>query len=568
VTTPASPHADFTDPDGGAAAEFADYAKFEQRILDQSQAAKPTCSNGGVGAAGGGSGKGASGLSERGANGVGSRRGSSCSTVSSGMSDETGKRMAELAANQKLFLAVTSCLAWAASSNGLIVVNKIIMSTDNFRYPMALSSLGMVASSVLSWACVKAFGLGNHEVSWRMHAFRILPVGFFMAVMFYFGNLCYLYISLSFIQMLKTGSPIITMFALAMAGLEKPTPRLVMAVSFIAAGTAVTSLGELHFSWLGFGYMLLSQLADAVRLVMTQVLLTSFQFHSLEGLMHLSPACTLFLWAGASVLELPAMRANGAWSLVTARPMLYGASAVMGFLVNVSSFMVIKYTSSLTLKILGAISNAVLVFGSSAYFGDQLSPLEVVGYSISLGGFVAYNALKLCACGGDDDGGGSDGGGSAHNSPRSNGAFLGGKVEALASSLGLREKGGKTLGLDFGSFGLKGHRSERSNVALETTALLGGRLRERWGAADRDGSPSFADDNGRHPGAIPERHELRQEPRSEARQGRRSCAGTAPGPISPPADLSRQQARDDLLVDLGETELGRSACASPSDGGF
>ncbi|KAJ1617708.1 hypothetical protein T492DRAFT_1097820 [Pavlovales sp. CCMP2436] len=488
VTTPASPHADFTDPDGGAAAEFADYAKFEQRILDQSQAAKPTCSNGGVGAAGGGSGKGASGLSERGANGVGSRRGSSCSTVSSGMSDETGKRMAELAANQKLFLAVTSCLAWAASSNGLIVVNKIIMSTDNFRYPMALSSLGMVASSVLSWACVKAFGLGNHEVSWRMHAFRILPVGFFMAVMFYFGNLCYLYISLSFIQMLKTGSPIITMFALAMAGLEKPTPRL--------------------------------------------------------------------------------LSANGAWSLVTARPMLYGASAVMGFLVNVSSFMVIKYTSSLTLKILGAISNAVLVFGSSAYFGDQLSPLEVVGYSISLGGFVAYNALKLCACGGDDDGGGSDGGGSAHNSPRSNGAFLGGKVEALASSLGLREKGGKTLGLDFGSFGLKGHRSERSNVALETTALLGGRLRERWGAADRDGSPSFADDNGRHPGAIPERHELRQEPRSEARQGRRSCAGTAPGPISPPADLSRQQARDDLLVDLGETELGRSACASPSDGGF
>lgn len=71
--------------------------------------------------------------------------------------------------------------------------------------------------------------------------------------------------------MLKTGSPILTMCALALAGLEMPSVRLVAAVLLIAAGTAVTSLGELHFSWLGFFYMLLSQLADSARLVMTQV---------------------------------------------------------------------------------------------------------------------------------------------------------------------------------------------------------------------------------------------------------------------------------------------------------
>lgn len=39
-------------------------------------------------------------------------------------------------------------------SSALIMVNKYLMSTDGFHYPMALSCLGMLFSSVASWfAC-------------------------------------------------------------------------------------------------------------------------------------------------------------------------------------------------------------------------------------------------------------------------------------------------------------------------------------------------------------------------------------------------------------------------------
>lgn len=141
---------------------------------------------------------------------------------------------------------------------------------------MALSSLGMLASSLCSYGACALLGLRVQQVSWRMHLLRIFPVGLLMAVMFYFGNLCYLYISLAYIQMLKTGSPILTMGALALAGLEYPSVRLVASVLLIGVGTAVTSVGELHFNWLGFVFMLLSQVADAGRLVMTQVPRTPF----------------------------------------------------------------------------------------------------------------------------------------------------------------------------------------------------------------------------------------------------------------------------------------------------
>lgn len=52
-------------------------------------------------------------------------------------------------------LAVVACLAWMAVSSGLILVNKYIMSTDNFHFPMALSGLGMVFSSVASFLVCK-----------------------------------------------------------------------------------------------------------------------------------------------------------------------------------------------------------------------------------------------------------------------------------------------------------------------------------------------------------------------------------------------------------------------------
>ena len=47
-----------------------------------------------------------------------------------------------------------ACVGWMGISSALIMINKYIMSTDGFAYPMALSCLGMLFSSVASYlAC-------------------------------------------------------------------------------------------------------------------------------------------------------------------------------------------------------------------------------------------------------------------------------------------------------------------------------------------------------------------------------------------------------------------------------
>lgn len=286
------------------------------------------------------------------------------------------------------------CALWAASSNGLIVLNKHIMSTDGFRHPMALSSLGMIASWVLSsLVCRLGIVRVRHRVSPRFFATRFLPVGCAMAIMFYTGNGAYLYLSVAFVQMLKTATPVVTMAVMVAFKLETLSVRLVLALLLLTAGTALASLGEIHFSWVGVGMMLVSEVADALRLVLTQLLLSSSGWHPIEALRHLAPACAGCLVAGAYALEWEAMRRDGALGKMAARPALYALAAVLGFVVNAAQVAAIKQLSSLTLKVVGVTANSLLVCGC-VLLGEVLTRLQLLGYAISFGGTVWYNAIR------------------------------------------------------------------------------------------------------------------------------------------------------------------------------
>lgn len=55
----------------------------------------------------------------------------------------------------KWVLAMLTGCVWMGISSGLIILNKHLMSTDGFHFPMALSALGMIFSSVASYICCR-----------------------------------------------------------------------------------------------------------------------------------------------------------------------------------------------------------------------------------------------------------------------------------------------------------------------------------------------------------------------------------------------------------------------------
>lgn len=311
------------------------------------------------------------------------------------------------------------------ASSGLILLNKDLMASG-FHYPMALrwgegrtekmhrffsvlffarptipsssfSALGMTFSSVASFLCCRVLGIVDCRpgaFTRRTYLTRVVPVGLLMAATLHFGNVVYLYLTVSFIQMLKALTPVVTMAALFAARLETPTPALVAAVAAIAAGTAIASYGEVNLSAVGVACMLLSEAFEASRLVMTQLLLTGSSFHPVEGLMYLAPACSAWLLLGAGALELPRMRAEGAFGLMASRPAAFAAAGAAGFAVNALAYGVIRGASSLTLKVLGTVKNAGVVWWGVLVLGEVVTPLQGAGYALSLAGFLTYNWVK------------------------------------------------------------------------------------------------------------------------------------------------------------------------------
>lgn len=93
---------------------------------------------------------------------------------------------------------------------------------------MTVAGMGMFTSGLFSYIIchvtktveAKAVITASYWVK------RIMPVGLFMASTLWAGNLVYLYLSVSFIQMLKAFTPVITMIALFIAQLETPTGKV------------------------------------------------------------------------------------------------------------------------------------------------------------------------------------------------------------------------------------------------------------------------------------------------------------------------------------------------------
>jgi len=293
-------------------------------------------------------------------------------------------------------VAVVSSIAWMGVSSGLILLNKSILS-NGFPYPMALSGLGMGFSSIASYITCHHLKLveAKKVVSWHFYITHILPVGLCMALTLHFGNLVYLHLTVSFIQILKSFTPVITMLALFIAQLETPTKRLIWSVSVIAVGTSIASLGELNFSALGVLIMLSSETFEAVRLVMTQLLLTGLKFHPIEGLMYLAPACFFWLATGSLAMELRPMLAGGAFEVVAAQPGKFVLAAGLGFAVNSIAYIIIQTASSLTLKVLGTVKNAFVVWLGIFLLGDTMTFLQGIGYSISIAAFYWYQRIKM-----------------------------------------------------------------------------------------------------------------------------------------------------------------------------
>uniref|UniRef100_A0A7S2J917 Sugar phosphate transporter domain-containing protein n=1 Tax=Zooxanthella nutricula TaxID=1333877 RepID=A0A7S2J917_9DINO len=283
---------------------------------------------------------------------------------------------------------------------GLVLLNKHIMDTHRFRYPLALSSVGILASMLVSHAAVWS-GLAHVSAASAAavkgaRGLRVaLPISVAKAASLATGNAVYLYLGLGFIQMLKALTPCIVLAVMTALGVRRPTRAAIWFVFVIVAGTMLEVKGEMQASAFGLAMMMFSEACDAVALVLTQGLLQDHKFSVIESMYIMSPFTFACLSLAALGMEVPEMVRSGDWKILVDNSADFACAAGMGLAVNFVTMMLIQVTSSLFTKIFNTVRCICLVGLGVAVYGEVVSPLEIAGYVVALLGFAGYNYVQI-----------------------------------------------------------------------------------------------------------------------------------------------------------------------------
>jgi drug/metabolite transporter (DMT)-like permease len=222
-------------------------------------------------------------------------------------------------------------------SSLVILFNKWILHNADFKYPIFLTAWHMFSSAVVTQIMARYTGYldSRHTVPMtkRTYLRAILPIGLLFSLSLVCGNVTYLYLSVSFVQMLKAAAPIAVLLATWLFRLSEPSLSAFGNICIIVVGVVVASLGEVQFNILG--------VFEATRLVMIQRLLSAeFKMDPLVSLYYFAPVCAVTNGILALVFEAPHMTFAD-FERVGVFTLLINAAAA--FLLNFASLLLVSY---------------------------------------------------------------------------------------------------------------------------------------------------------------------------------------------------------------------------------
>ncbi|KAG5921034.1 hypothetical protein E4U42_006008 [Claviceps africana] len=281
---------------------------------------------------------------------------------------------------------------WIFISNCTILFNKWLIDTKGF--PILLTCWHLVFATIATQILDRTTTLLDSRkkimLTPRVYCRTILPIGIFYSGSLVCSNVVYLYLSVPFIQMLKAAAPVAVLFTSWAWQVAEPSMASFLNVLWIVAGVALASVGEIHFSLVGFLYQMAGIVFEAIRIIMIQVLLSGdgMKMDPLVGLYYFAPVCAAMNLLVALPNELPSFTWAAA-SEVGFGMLLLNAS--IAFLLNVTSVFLIGRTSGLVMTLTGIFKNILLILVSILIWSTKITVMQTVGYAIALAGLTYYS---------------------------------------------------------------------------------------------------------------------------------------------------------------------------------
>ncbi|KAK3149610.1 hypothetical protein QOZ80_3AG0219810 [Eleusine coracana subsp. coracana] len=299
--------------------------------------------------------------------------------------------------SRQLLLTYLYLLIYVCLSSSVILFNKWVLSPKYFKFPfpITLTMIHMAFSGIVTFFLVRVFKVVTPvKMTLHIYATCVIPISAFFASSLWFGNTAYLYISVAFIQMLKALMPVATFIMAVICGTDKLRWVLFLNMVLVSVGVVVSSYGEIHFNVIGTLYQVTGIFAEALRLVLTQVLLQKkgLTLNPITSLYYIAPCSFIFLFIPWYLLEKPEMDV----AQIQFNYSIFFLNALSAFALNISIFLVIGRTGAVTIRVAGVLKDWILIALSTIIFPESIiTSLNIIGYAIALSGVVLYNYLKM-----------------------------------------------------------------------------------------------------------------------------------------------------------------------------
>ncbi|XP_042010094.1 probable sugar phosphate/phosphate translocator At1g48230 isoform X1 [Salvia splendens] len=315
--------------------------------------------------------------------------------------------------SKHLLLTYLYLLVYITLSSGVILYNKWVLSPKyfNFPLPITLTMIHMGFSAFVAFVLIRVLKVVSPvKMTFEIYATCVIPISAFFAaslwcVMIFkewrkrlaftvlFGNTAYLFISVAFIQMLKALMPVATFLMAVLCGTDKLRCDLFLNMLLVSFGVVISSYGEIHFNVVGTVYQVTGIFAEALRLVLTQVLLQKkgLTLNPITSLYYIAPCSFVFLFVPWYLLEMPGIEV----SQIRFNFWIFFSNALCALALNFSIFLVIGRTGAVTIRVAGVLKDWILIALSTVIFPESaITKLNIIGYAIALCGVVMYNYLK------------------------------------------------------------------------------------------------------------------------------------------------------------------------------
>ncbi|KAL6511379.1 hypothetical protein OROHE_020461 [Orobanche hederae] len=300
---------------------------------------------------------------------------------------------------KKIVLSYTYVAIWIFLSFTVIVYNKYILDRKlyNWPYPISLTMIHMTFCSSLAYLLVRVFRVVDPvTMSWDLYLKSVVPIGLLYSLSLWLSNSAYIFLSVSFIQMLKALMPVAVYtigVLLKKEGFKSETMANMISISI---GVGIAAYGEAKFDTWGVILQLGAVAFEATRLVMIQILLTSkgVTLNPITSLYYVAPCCLVFLSVPWVFVEYPILKENSSFHFDY---VIFGTNSFCAFALNIAVFLLVGKTSALTMNVAGVVKDWLLIAFSWSVIRDTVTPINLFGYGLAFLGVGYYNHSKLQA---------------------------------------------------------------------------------------------------------------------------------------------------------------------------